>query len=57
MEWEDLDTPLLSALAARLLFYTTEENNYIIPTSSDIEGQASLNFGTITTPQTLTTDT
>ena len=41
VEWEDLDTPLLSALAARLLIYTAEKNNYSIPTSSDIEGQAS----------------
>ena len=41
VEWEDLNTPLLSALAARLLLYTAEKNNYSIPTSSDIEGQAS----------------
>ena len=41
VEWKDLDTPLLSALAARLLIYTAEKNNYSIPTSSDIEGQAS----------------
>lgn len=40
VEWEDLDTPLLSALAARLLIYIAEKD-YDIPTSSDIEGQAS----------------
>ena len=37
VEWEDLNVPLLSALAARLLIHRYSN----IPTSSNIEGQAS----------------
>lgn len=37
VEWEDLNVPLLSALAARLVIHRYSN----IPTSSDIEGQAS----------------
>ena len=42
LEWEDLDRPLWSALAARLWIYLQQEEHLVpIPTSSDIIGQAS----------------
>ena len=41
VQWVDLDIPLLSALAARLLIHSIELNVGVsIPTSSDIDGQA-----------------